>query len=308
MRVAVVIAALDVAPFIGDAVGSVLAQTHGDLSLTVVDDGSVDDTAAVVSGVSDARLRLLHAAGIGVAGARNLGAAASGPAGALLFLDGDDWLAPDALRRLAAGLDAAPSAVAAHGPFAYVDVTARPDRPGALDRRRAAGRSDLLPQLMLGNLFANGGHVLVRTTSWAAAGPFRADLRFAEDWEFWLRLALQGPFAGIGGAPMLFVRRRAGSLMHGGATRVESYRPALAAVAGNGALAARLGPPRFAALLRRMELELAWTMGRELLRRGDAASAWPLLRRGLWGRPRPQRVMVLIAARLRATRRKHPAS
>jgi hypothetical protein len=84
--------------------------------------------------------------------------------------------------------------------------------------------------------------------------------------------------------------------MDGAATRMESYRPALAAAAGNRDLAARLGERRFAGLLRRAEKELCWTIGREVLRRGDAAAAVPLLRQGLWGRPRPQRLGLLAKA------------
>jgi hypothetical protein len=81
---------------------------------------------------------------------------------------------------------------------------------------------------------------------------------------------------------------------------MEAYRPALAAVAANGALAARLGMPRFMRLLRRAERELAWTLGREVLRRGDAVGARPLLWRGLWGRPRPQRLAFLALALAKA--------
>ena len=84
--------------------------------------------------------------------------------------------------------------------------------------------------------------------------------------------------------------------MHGAATRIEAYRPALAAVAANAAIAARLGRRRFARLLRQSELELAWTLGREMLRRGDPAGAKPLLWRGIWGRPRPQRLALLALA------------
>jgi glycosyltransferase involved in cell wall biosynthesis len=297
MRVAVVIAARNVAPFIGVTVGSVLSQSHADLSLTVVDDGSTDSTRGIVAGFGDARLRLVGETGVGVSAARNRGAgAAMAEADALLFLDGDDWLAPDALRLLVAALARDGDAVAAHAPFAFVAAGASPAAPGRLDRRAAPDGRDLLAPLMVGNLFANGGHVLIRAAAWAAAGPFREDLAFAEDWEFWLRLALRGPFIALGGKPLLFVRRRSGSLMHGSATRVEAYRPALAAVAGNEAIAARLGSARFARLLRRSEQELSWTLGREMLRRGDPDGARPLLWRGLWGRPRPQRLALLALA------------
>jgi glycosyltransferase involved in cell wall biosynthesis len=300
MRVAVIIAARDVASFIGMAVGSVLAQSHAALALVVVDDGSVDATAAVVAQFRDERLRLLRDSGRGVSAARNRGAADVSDADAFLFLDGDDWLAPSALSVLVAGLTADAAAAAVHAPFAFVAETARPDAPGALDRRAPARARDLLPRLMLGNLFANGGHVLIPAAAWRSAGPFRADLAFAEDWEFWLRLALQGRFVAVDGAPQLFVRRRSGSIMHGAATRLEAYRPALAAVAGNRDLAARLGEQRFTRLLRRAETEMSWTIGREVLRRGDAAAAVPLLRQGLWGRPRPQRLGLLAKAWLQA--------
>jgi glycosyltransferase involved in cell wall biosynthesis len=296
MRVAVVIAARDVARFIGTAVASVLAQSHAELTLVVVDDGSVDETAAVVAGSDDERLRLLRDSGRGVSAARNRGAAEVSGADAFLFLDGDDWLAPGALGLLVEALTADATAAAVYTPFAFVAETAQPDAPGKIDRRAPAPGRNLLPRLMLGNLFANGGHMLIRSEAWAAAGPFCEDLAFAEDWEFWLRLAMQGPFLAVGGAPQLFVRRRSGSIMDGAATRIESYRPALAAVAGNRDLVARLGERRFARLLRRAEKELSWTIGREVLRRGDAARAVPLLRQGLWGRPRPQRLGLLAKA------------
>lgn len=296
MRVAVIIAARNVAGFVEDAIGSVLEQSHSDFSVIVVDDGSVDATAAIVSAFADLRLSLVQDSGRGVSAARNRGAAAAGKVDAFLFLDADDWLSPAALTTLTAALARHPDAVAAHTSFAFVAEASHPDAPGPQDRRRVPMAPDLLPRLLLGNLFANGGHVLIRAEAWKAAGPFREDLTFAEDWEFWTRLAVQGPFAAVAGGPMLFVRRRTGSLMHQAATRVEAYGPALKAIAANRRIADRLGRRRFARLLRRGERELSWTIGRERLRRGNAKDALPLLLRGFAGRFRPQRLAVLWKA------------
>src|ERR1700722_12624504 len=107
MRIAVITPAFNAAPFIADAIRSVLAQTHRDLRMVVVDDGSTDATASVATSFADPRLTLIWQCNAGVAAARNRGMAAV-EADALLFLDADDWLAPAALATLSATLDAAP--------------------------------------------------------------------------------------------------------------------------------------------------------------------------------------------------------
>src|SRR4051812_41080187 len=115
MRIRVVVPAYNAAPWIGDAIASVIAQTHRDWTLLAVDDGSTDGTAGVVEGFADRRIRLVRQANGGVSAARNRGVSLARGAGdggeggqALLFLDADDWLAASALSRLAAALDAAP--------------------------------------------------------------------------------------------------------------------------------------------------------------------------------------------------------
>ncbi len=54
--VSVVIPAYNHERFIGPAMDSVLGQTLGDLELIIVDDGSTDDTAAVIKGYDDPRV------------------------------------------------------------------------------------------------------------------------------------------------------------------------------------------------------------------------------------------------------------
>ncbi|MCB8878715.1 glycosyltransferase family 2 protein [Acidisoma cellulosilytica] len=297
MRVAVIIAARDIARFLGDAIGSALSQSAGDLSVIVVDDGSTDQTQSVIAGQSSPRLHSLHTSGLGVGAARNLGARhpAAMVADALLFLDGDDWLSTDALSRLTKTLTASPDAAAAYGSFAFMPENASPGGRPSHDIRQPAP-SLSLDRLILGNRFANGGHVLIRQTAWQATGGFREDLRFAEDWEFWPRLRLEGPFAALPGPPVLMVRRRIGSMMHGAATDPAAYAAALSAMADNPRLARALGVRRLPRLIRQARRELCWTIGRERLRRGLARSALPLLLRGFFGQFRPQRGIILFHA------------
>jgi glycosyltransferase involved in cell wall biosynthesis len=108
MKVSVIIPALNAAAFIGGAVGSVLAQSLSDLEVIVVDDGSTDETAAIVEGfmAGDARVRLIrHEAPRGVSAARN--AALRAAVGDwIALLDADDEFAPTRLERLVAEAEA----------------------------------------------------------------------------------------------------------------------------------------------------------------------------------------------------------
>jgi glycosyltransferase involved in cell wall biosynthesis len=104
MRVGIVTPAWNMAPWIGAAIRSVLAQTHVDWRMVVVDDGSTDGTPDVVWALSDERLTLLRQVHEGVSAARNRGLLALEPGcEAILFLDADDQLTPNALTRLVAG-------------------------------------------------------------------------------------------------------------------------------------------------------------------------------------------------------------
>lgn len=164
-----------------------IAQSHQDWAIIVVDDGSSDATADVVARFSDPRIRLVRQSNAGVSAARNRGLGeVSGDA--VLFLDGDDWLAPDALARLTAALEVEPHCVAAYGAFCFVTEAGVPVRY----KRGPFPSGAILERLLEENMFANGGHMLIRRSALEAVGLFRTDLAYGEDWECWIRLAASG--------------------------------------------------------------------------------------------------------------------
>ena len=99
-KTAVIMPAYNAADYIEASVRSILDQSFSDLLLIVVNDGSTDDTAAVLERLraGDARLLPLTVPNGGPARARNLGLDAV-PEGTeyIMFADSDDILAPDAL-------------------------------------------------------------------------------------------------------------------------------------------------------------------------------------------------------------------
>jgi glycosyltransferase involved in cell wall biosynthesis len=213
---------------------------------------------------------------------------------AFLFLDGDDWLAPAALDVLARTLDDALWAVAAVGRYARVGLNA----DARLSRSPAHG--SLLERLLTRNLFANGGHLLIRREAIEAAGEFRTDLAYGEDWEYWTRLAVQGEFVPVQSrSPLLFVRERLAGAYLSRATDPSAYRPVLDAIYSNPGLAERVGKARLAALARQAEAEMAWTVGRELIKHGRQPEGLGWLGRSFREAPSLNRLMLLGLSRLR---------
>jgi glycosyltransferase involved in cell wall biosynthesis len=94
---------------IGYAIAAVLRQTHRDLVLHVVGDGCGDDTADLVRGIGDARLRLHRfpkAFGLGYANRNRVLTATTAPF--IAYASDDDLWLPDHLERALAALEAEP--------------------------------------------------------------------------------------------------------------------------------------------------------------------------------------------------------
>ena len=107
MMVSVIVPAYNAASHLPTAIASVRAQTMPDWEMIIVNDGSIDDTVAILDAQDDPRIRVIHQPNAGASAARNAGLGhARGTY--ITFLDADDLLPPDALNLRAAFLDAQP--------------------------------------------------------------------------------------------------------------------------------------------------------------------------------------------------------
>lgn len=262
-KVSVIVPAFNVAPYVGECLASVRAQTLPDWECILVDDGSTDGTADCVRENRDPRIRLIRQPNRGVSAARNVGLADARGA-YLLFLDGDDLLHPDALRRLSAQLDARPEAVAAYGTVwaIYEDGRSYPQKP--LHRRAHEFHSgDLLERMMRGDNFLLISCVTVRTEAAAELGGFRTDLRLAEDWEFWCRVAARGEFRFVGTNPEVsYMRIRTASSSRLLSPAWENHLPTIQAVLSNPVLASRFKDAEWRRLTRQVVSFHLWEAGR----------------------------------------------
>jgi GT2 family glycosyltransferase len=208
--VTVIMPAYNVAPYLREAVESVVAQTYPDWELVIVDDGSTDETAAIARECLrlDARIRLIRQENRGLAGARNT-ALQAGRGDFFALLDSDDlWDA--------AFLAAQMAVFAAHPETALVSGSARllgGPRNGQPARPRITG----LPVLTLEQMIADEAAVFIMTTFRRevveAIGQFDASKRRSEDWEFWLRAVSRGfVFRRNWQTPLAAYRVREGSL------------------------------------------------------------------------------------------------
>ena len=95
--ISIIVPVYNAEPYLDNCLDSIAAQTWGNLEVWLVDDGSTDASPALCDAraAADSRFHVLHQANAGVSAARN--AALERATGQYLqFVDGDDWLTPDA--------------------------------------------------------------------------------------------------------------------------------------------------------------------------------------------------------------------
>jgi glycosyltransferase involved in cell wall biosynthesis len=180
------------APWVSEAIASVLRQTAADLELIVVDDGSTDATAGILAAVGDRRVRVERRPHQGLTDALIHG---FGLARAPLVarLDADDLAEPERLARQQAFLDSHPDVGLLGAGAREVDSSGRDVALIRPPEEDAAIRRALIRR----NPFVHSSVVMRREVA-ELAGGYDASFAVAQDYDLWMRMSRWTLMANLG--------------------------------------------------------------------------------------------------------------
>jgi glycosyltransferase involved in cell wall biosynthesis len=190
-QVSVVVPVYNGAETIGRALESIIdAQTFDDYEIIVVDDGSTDQTRAILEQYGD-RVLLVEQPNSGQAAARNNGVRHSSGE-FVAFLDADDQFLPRRLELTVAALIADPDAVLVYSDMIVVNEAGEEFRRSHISPETA--HAPTMDEMLTRIWPIMPSTVLMRRAAFDRTGGFCEQLRGPEDIHFWLLVREQGHF------------------------------------------------------------------------------------------------------------------
>lgn len=213
--VSVIVPTYNRAEVLGQTIESLLRQTVAVAQILVIDDGSTDETAAVVATYGN-RVQYVYRPNGGKPAALNT--ALPLVTGTYTWIiDDDDVACDDAVERFAAALADHPECAFSYGTYYVTEPTIlQSGQMGAVIGESAVpdlGRTGLLLALLEGN-FLGGARVFVRTECYRSLGGYDERFQRSEDYEMPIRMARRWPAVRASGGPMYLYREHAGSRGH----------------------------------------------------------------------------------------------
>jgi glycosyltransferase involved in cell wall biosynthesis len=192
--VSVMVPVYNTGRYLAATIEGILSQTFTDWELVAIDDGSTDDSAAILKRYADRdpRVRFVSRANRGIVHTRNeLLAMARGRY--LAVNDSDDISLPNRLADEVRYLDEHPDTVVVGGWFDLIDAAGR--RLTTL--RPPADDAGIQRDLLAGHCSITHSCGLMRRDAVDRVGGYRTDFTFAHDLDLWLRLGEVGRLANL---------------------------------------------------------------------------------------------------------------
>ncbi|MGD1913669.1 MAG: glycosyltransferase family 2 protein [Rivularia sp. (in: cyanobacteria)] len=217
-KVSVIIPAYNAMTYLPKTVESVLKQTFTDFDVIIVNDGSSDSIEQWANTITDNRVKLVSQKNQGAAAARNTGIAhAKGEY--IAFVDSDDLWEPSKLEKQVYCLDDNPDVGLVYVWVASID--AKGNDLGKIYSNHSEG--NVWKKMLQGNIVWSGSAAMVRRDCFEKLGVFDQNLRFAEDWEMWIRIARNYSFAAIK-EPLVYYRHHPNNKSQHYIKKIDNFR------------------------------------------------------------------------------------
>lgn len=180
-EMSVIMPAYNAAPYLREAVDSILAQTFTDFELIVIDDCSTDETPDILSSYNDSRLRVLrNDKNMERSFSKNLGITEA-KAELVAFLDADDYAMPERLAVQHAFMSDNPEVILSSCYSIIMDSNTI-TRPPSM-------HNEIFARLLLTNPIVQSGVVLRKKALSGLDFWFRDETIPSEDYDLWTRMA-----------------------------------------------------------------------------------------------------------------------
>lgn len=214
-KISIIVTAHNYGRYLKQAIDSVLGQTFPDFELIVVNDGSTDHTPEVLAAYEhEPRLKVLTLGGVGLARAANAGIRQS-VGEYVIRLDADDYFDENILLVLNSVLDR-------HQEYGMVFPDYyRVNKYGAIiDQVRQPKVNDEVKLLDRSALAAGA---LYRRSCYDAVGGYNEELRYQEDYDFWIRFIDRFHVYNVQ-LPLMYYRQHAVSMSTNRDARMDARR------------------------------------------------------------------------------------
>ncbi|MBA2883005.1 glycosyltransferase involved in cell wall biosynthesis [Desulfosalsimonas propionicica] len=199
--VSVIIPTYNRAELLPDAIESVMQQTYPEFEVIVVDDGSTDDTAAIMSQWSDRITYIRREINEGRSAVVNL-AVNIAQGNFIAILDSDDVWLPHKLKRQVEVFKHFPECGAVGGGAMYMDLSGRPFGKAMIPSEIIEYKKFAVSMCLPGS----HSNEIMRREAFEKVGGLDVALRRAQDYDFWLKLIRQYPIRAV---PEVLMYKRA---------------------------------------------------------------------------------------------------
>jgi len=220
-KVSVIIPTYNYGQYIEKAIDSVLAQTYQDFEIIVVDDGSTDNTRAILETKYKDKVKYIFQENKGAAAARNR-AVKEAKGEYLSFLDADDTFFPDNLQKKIKVLEENPTAGMVYSDGYYImGNSIRKSSDYHLSAAGAKLHGDIFPMLLSGYKIETSAAV-VKTECFNKVNGFTEELNSLQDYDLFLRISFNFNVLFID--ECLFNSTRHEGSMSSGTSRINTYK------------------------------------------------------------------------------------